>query len=86
MEWDGSWMRKEKMIQMFGKYLIVMTLCLVAIVRCTANNAKKDPPAAGDQAPMFETKDSDGNTWKLADHIANNFMVIYFFPVAMTGG
>ncbi len=38
-----------------------------------------------DPAPSFEARDQDGNTWKLSDH-RGRYLVIYFYPAAMTGG
>ena len=74
------------MIQHLGKYLIVTTFCLFVTIYCGARNMEKVPPATGDQAPLFESKDSEGSTWKLSDQLGNKYLVIYFFPAAMTGG
>ena len=40
----------------------------------------------GDSAPMIEAMDQDGNEWKLADHLNKKYLVVYFYPAAMTGG
>jgi peroxiredoxin Q/BCP len=40
----------------------------------------------GDKAPSFSAKDADGNNWDSADHVGKNFIVLYFYPAAMTGG
>jgi len=40
----------------------------------------------GDKAPAFAAKDADGNDWSSADHVGKNFIVLYFYPAAMTGG
>ena len=74
------------MSQPLGKHMIVTTLCLFVTIYCGARNTEKIPPATGDQAPLFKLKDSEGNTWKLSEHLGNKFLVIYFFPAAMTGG
>ncbi|RPJ85156.1 MAG: peroxiredoxin [Acidobacteria bacterium] len=40
----------------------------------------------GDKAPAFAAKDADGNDWSSADHVGKKFIVLYFYPAAMTGG
>ena len=40
----------------------------------------------GDKVPSFSAKDADGNNWSSADHVGKNFIVLYFYPAAMTGG
>jgi peroxiredoxin Q/BCP len=53
---------------------------------CSNNNGEKGPLVVGSQAPIFEAKDSDGNVWKSSDYIGKKILVVYFYPVAMTGG
>lgn len=40
----------------------------------------------GDPAPSFQANDQNGNLWKLAGHSVKDFIIIYFYPAAMTGG
>ncbi len=40
----------------------------------------------GDTAPAIQTKDQDGNPWQLVDHVGEKYVVVYFYPAAMTGG
>lgn len=40
----------------------------------------------GDKVPGFETSGDDGKVWKLKDHVGKNYIVVYFYPAAMTGG
>ena len=40
----------------------------------------------GDTVPAFQANDQDGNLWKSGEHISKGFLVIYFYPAAMTGG
>lgn len=40
----------------------------------------------GDKAPKFKTLADDGSTWNLNDHLGKKFIVVYFYPAAMTGG
>ena len=41
---------------------------------------------AGDAAPAFELKGSDGKTYKLADFKGKKAVVVAWFPKAFTGG
>ncbi|MEZ6043596.1 MAG: peroxiredoxin [Planctomycetaceae bacterium] len=49
-----------------------------------------EPPSitlnVGDKAPVFESRDDSGETWKSADHIGKKFVVVYFYPADLTGG
>ncbi len=40
----------------------------------------------GDKAPEFEAIDENGNNWKLNNYLGKEFVVVYFYPAAMTGG
>ncbi len=41
---------------------------------------------AGSKAPLFKARSDDGTVWKLADHLGQKNIVLYFYPAAMTGG
>lgn len=43
------------------------------------------PLEKGDKVPDFSAIDENGNTWKLSDQRAD-YLVIYFYPAAFTGG
>lgn len=40
----------------------------------------------GDLAPVFQSTDAQGLTWKSADHLGKKFIVIYFYPGDFTPG
>jgi peroxiredoxin Q/BCP len=40
----------------------------------------------GDPAPSIETLDQDGKAWTLSEHRSKKYLVVYFYPAAMTGG
>ncbi|HSH19150.1 MAG TPA: peroxiredoxin [Draconibacterium sp.] len=42
--------------------------------------------SVGDKAPVFKTLADDGNMWNINDYIGKKYIVIYFYPAAMTGG
>ncbi len=40
----------------------------------------------GDKVPDFKAKADDGSTWNSENNIGDKFLVVYFYPAAMTGG
>lgn len=40
----------------------------------------------GDKAPDFKALADDGSTWNVKDYLGDKFIVVYFYPAAMTGG
>jgi thioredoxin-dependent peroxiredoxin len=40
----------------------------------------------GDKVPLFKAIADDGSTWEISKSIGKNYIVIYFFPGAMTSG
>lgn len=45
-----------------------------------------ETPRAGDTAPRFEGKDSQGKPWKLADVLGKKVVLLYFYPKDDTPG
>jgi peroxiredoxin Q/BCP len=42
--------------------------------------------SVGDQAPHFKALADDGSTWELQKLLGQKYIVVYFYPAAMTGG
>ncbi len=40
----------------------------------------------GDKAPVFQATADDGTTWDINNYIGDKYIVVYFYPAAMTGG
>ena len=40
----------------------------------------------GDRAPVFRGTADSGRAWRSRDHVGQRFLVVYFYPAAMTGG
>lgn len=40
----------------------------------------------GEKAPNFKAADQDGKPWILKEHLGGHYLVLYFYPAAMTGG
>jgi peroxiredoxin Q/BCP len=43
-------------------------------------------PKVGHTAPLVQGKDQDGKTWKLADHVGKEVVLLYFYPKDDTPG
>jgi len=43
------------------------------------------PLEKGDKVPTFSAIDENGDTWELSDQRAD-YLVVYFYPAAFTGG
>lgn len=42
--------------------------------------------SVGDKAPLFKASADDGSTWDVKKFIGKKYIVVYFYPAAMTGG
>jgi peroxiredoxin Q/BCP len=42
--------------------------------------------SVGDKIPLFKATADDGSTWDISKFIGKDYIVIFFFPGAMTGG
>lgn len=66
------------------KPLFVLLAILASTTALTSFAAA--PPKVGDQAPLVEARDQDGNTWKLADQLNKQVVLLYFYPKDDTPG
>ena len=62
--------------------LILACICVFAL---TCQSEKQVDLKVGDPAPSFQANDQDGNLWRSKDHL-QGYLVVYFYPAAMTGG
>jgi peroxiredoxin Q/BCP len=42
--------------------------------------------SVGDNSPLFKAPADDGSIWDISKFLGNNYIVVYFYPAAMTGG
>ena len=64
-------------------FLGITALFLGAALVSAANNTALE---IGDKAPNFSANDDKGDLWKLDDYLAKKYVIVYFYPAAMTGG
>ena len=64
------------------------TLALLALTAglMIGNSTTAAELKVGDAAPTFESKSDDGKTWKSADHVGKQVIVVYFYPADFTNG
>lgn len=67
----------------FKTILLILVLVNIPYLSAqeTGNSVK-----IGDTISAFNANDQDGKLWKSSDHIGEKFLVVYFYPAAMTGG
>lgn len=63
--------------------LFILTVALAMLVSV---NLSAQELSVGDNAPKFKTLADDGSTWNVKDYLGKKFIVVYFYPAAMTGG
>ncbi len=63
--------------------LFYATITLLLVL---TNNLFAQELKVGDQAPVFKTVSDDGSEWDSNDYVGKHFIVVYFYPAAMTGG
>ena len=59
---------------------------LALLVLAAAPRAQDVVLNVGDRAPVFEGTADSGGAWHSRDHVGRRFVVVYFYPAAMTGG
>lgn len=62
------------------------TVIFLVLVIAFAANGFSQELNVGDKAPAFKTLADDGSTWNVNDYVGDKFIVVYFYPAAMTGG
>ena len=66
------------------KILFSLFVVLISIGITYGQNPKV--LSVGDKAPVFKATADDGSTWNLNDYKGKKYIVVYFYPAAMTGG
>jgi peroxiredoxin Q/BCP len=63
-------------------FFCVITLISTAFFPISGQNTL----SVGDKVPVFTTTADDGTTWDISKFLGKEYIVVYFFPGAMTGG
>ncbi|HNS20960.1 MAG TPA: peroxiredoxin [Sedimentisphaerales bacterium] len=72
-------------------FIVVGLPCLFVGLWVVSGGAREQPPepgmAVGDKAPQFNANTHAGDLWQTQDHVGRGkYLVVYFYPAAMTGG
>jgi peroxiredoxin Q/BCP len=74
-------------MKQFSALLQMLTLSAISAALATSALAQDSKtPKVGDKAPLIEGKDTDGKTWKMAEHIGKHAVLLYFYPKDNTPG
>jgi thioredoxin-dependent peroxiredoxin len=59
---------------------------LSIIIMVTLSTYSQQNLSVGDKVPLFKATADDGSTWDISKYIGKSYIVIYFFPGALTSG
>ena len=62
------------------------TLIAILIISFTQSLYGQNGLNPGDKVPDFKATADNGTSWNLNDHLGKQYLVVYFYPAAMTGG
>ena len=62
----------------------LFTIAILILTSMTLNGQKG--LSVGDRAPEFKAQADDGSTWDVKQYLGKNYIIVYFYPAAMTGG
>jgi peroxiredoxin Q/BCP len=64
------------------KRIFIISIVMLASYSLYSQNTL----SIGDKIPLFKATADDGSTWDISKYIGKEYIVIYFFPGAMTSG
>lgn len=77
---------------------LLIPALLAGVLSCSGNKNRQKSTAetagnqdtarlhVGDPAPLFSSMDGNGNEFHVSDFVGRKYLVLYFYPAAMTGG
>lgn len=66
--------------------LIKSVLTVVFLLSALSLYSQDKGLEVGDKAPSFSAMSDEGKIWDTDDYYFNDYVIIYFYPAAMTGG
>jgi thioredoxin-dependent peroxiredoxin len=66
--------------------VLIMYLSIVSLVFAVDGKTASEGLEKGDKVAAFEAKNDTGKLWKSSDVVGKDYLVVYFYPAAMTGG
>lgn len=74
----------EKKVEKSRHTLSLFIVGMLAVF--SSNSSLLADVKVGSAAPEFQCKDDSGKLWKASEHVGKGYLVVYFYPAAMTGG
>ena len=71
-------------IYLLSPFLILIAVWLAGVAMPAASAGQL--PKVGDLAPLIQGQDQDGKSWKLADVVGKQVVLLYFYPKDDTPG
>jgi thioredoxin-dependent peroxiredoxin len=71
---------------LFNSNQIIIITVIVAMFMFSGIFASDDGLNLGDQVPAFSANNQDGELWRSADFLDKKYVVVYFYPAALTSG
>ena len=68
------------------KLIIHLSFTLFFIFSFAITNLYAIDMNVGDSVASLSANDDNGNLWNLQDNLNQKYLVVYFYPVALTGG
>ena len=65
---------------MYKLFLLILSVAILSL------SFDGSPVRVGETVPDFQAIDDKGNPWNLYDHLRSDYLVVYFYPAAFTGG
>jgi thioredoxin-dependent peroxiredoxin len=62
------------------------TIMIILLTAFSAGTFAQSGLEIGDKVPDFKATADDGSTWQLKENVGDKYLVVYFYPAAMTGG
>ncbi len=79
--------RSSRLLALLGVLLAAAPHVQTAAAQtAAAQTAAVQTVDVGDRAPVFRATQDNGRAWRSRDHVGRRFLVVYFYPAAMTGG
>jgi peroxiredoxin Q/BCP len=69
-----------------NSFLITLIIIFFSFAHSVAGDKEPTELNVGDPAPAFQANDDNGELWKSSDFLNKKYIVVYFYPAAMTGG
>jgi peroxiredoxin Q/BCP len=69
-----------------NSFLITFIIIFFSFAFSVAEKNAATELIPGDPAPAFQANDDNGELWKSSDFLNKKYIVVYFYPAAMTGG